>query len=388
MHDYNYFVPVRLVFGKGKINELPKYISKYGRKVLLAYGGGSIKKIGLYDKVKEILSGYEVFELSGIEPNPKITSVRKGVELVKKENIDFIVAVGGGSVLDCCKNIAAGAFYDGDPWDLVLDGSKVGKHLPLFTVLTLSATGSEYDGGGVISNPDTNEKLALLGEIFPEVSIMDPEYTFSVSKWQTAAGSSDIMSHVFESYIVKDGNIFTDGVCEAMLKTVIECTPRALENPDDYDARAQLMMVSSFGCCGLPAIGRTNSPWVCHAIEHELSAYYDITHGAGLALVTTAWMKYSLNEETAPRFAQYGINVFGLNPADGVMANAEEAIKRTSEFFKKIGMPQTLHEAGIDSDEHLEAMADHIFAHWFGDLKSAIRPLDRNDVIAILRSAM
>lgn len=217
---------------------------------------------------------------------------------------------------------------------------------------------------------------------------MDPQYTFSVSKWQTAAGSSDIMSHVFESYIVKDGNIFTDGVCEAMLKTVIECTPRALEKPDDYDARAQLMMVSSFGCCGLPALGRTNSPWVCHAIEHELSAYYDITHGAGLALITTAWMKYSLNEETAPRFAQYGINVFGLNPTDGVMANAEEAIKRTSEFFKKIGMPQTLREAGIDSDEHFEAMADHIFSHWFGDLKSAIRPLDRNDVIAILRSAM
>ena len=198
MHDYNYFVPVRLVFGKGKINELPKYMAKYGRRVLLAYGGGSIRKIGLYDKITELLQGYEVFELSGIEPNPKITSVRKGVELVKKEKIDFIVAVGGGSVIDCCKNIAAGAFYDGDPWDLVIDNSRVGKHLPFFTVLTLSATGSEYDGGGVISNPQTNEKLALLGEIFPEVSIMDPQYTYSVSKWQTAAGSSDIMSHIFE----------------------------------------------------------------------------------------------------------------------------------------------------------------------------------------------
>ena len=388
MQDYNYFVPTRLVFGKGKIEELPKYISNHGKKVLLTYGGGSIKRNGLYDRIKQLLKDYEVFELSGIEPNPKITSGRKGVEIVKQEKIDFIIAVGGGSVIDCTKNIATGAYYDGDPWDLVIDNSKVGKHIPFFTILTLSATGSEYDGSGVISNQVTNEKLALLGDIFPEVSIMDPEYTFSVPAWQTAAGAADIMSHTFESYIVKEGNIFTDGICEAMLKTVISCTPKALANPEDYDARAQLMMVSSFGCCGLPAIGRTSSPWVCHGIEHELSAYYDITHGAGLAIITPVWMKYSLNEETAPRFAQYGINVFGLNPDNDQMDNAEEAIKRTSEFFKSIGLPQTLRDAGIDSDEYFDVMADHIIEHWFGDFKDAIRPLDRNDIIAILNAAL
>ncbi len=286
MQSYEYFVPTKLVFGKGKIAELPKLVANFGKKVLLTYGGGSIKKIGIYDKVKELLAGYEIFELSGIEPNPKISSVRAGVELIRKEKIDFIIAIGGGSVIDCTKNIAAGVFYDGDPWDLVLDNSKVGKTLPFFTILTLAATGSEYDNAAVISNAETNEKLSLFGDLFPIASIMDPEYTFSVSPWQTAAGSADIMSHVFESYIVKEGNIFTDAVCEGMLRTIISCVPKVLKDPNDFDARAELMMVSSFGCCGLPAIGRTPSPWVCHGIEHEVSAYYDITHGAGLAIIT------------------------------------------------------------------------------------------------------
>ena len=388
MHNYDYYAPTRLVFGKGRIGELSKYVSGRGRKVLLTYGGGSIKRLGLYDRLKEILHDFEVFELSGIEPNPRIDSVRKGVELVRKEKIDFIVAAGGGSVIDCTKNIAAGACYDGDPWDLVMDASLIKGHIPFFAVLTLSATGSEYDGSGVITNPATHEKNALMGEIFPEVSIMDPEYTFTVNAWQTAAGSADIMSHVFESYLVKDGNIFTDGICEAMLKTVIECTPKVLEKPDDYDARAQLMMVSSFGCCGLPALGRTPSPWVCHGIEHEVSAFYDITHGAGLAILTPPLMRYSLNEETAPRFAQYGVRVFGLDPKNDVMSNAEEAIRKTAAFFKSIGLPGTLREAGIDSDEHFGEMADHIIAHWFGDFKYALKPLGREDIIAILKDAL
>ncbi|WP_274967886.1 iron-containing alcohol dehydrogenase [Succinimonas amylolytica] len=388
MHNYDYFVPTRLVFGRGRLGELSKYVSGRGKRVLITYGGGSIKKLGLYDRLRELLRDFEVFELSGIEPNPRIDSVRKGVEIVKRENIDFIVAAGGGSVIDCTKNIAAGACYDGDPWDLVMNPRLIGKHVPFFAVLTLSATGSEYDGSGVITNPATNEKNALMGEIFPEVSIMDPEYTFSVNAWQTAAGSADIMSHVFESYLVRDGNIFTDGICEAMLKTVIECTPKALKNPEDYEARAQLMMVSSFGCCGLPALGRTPSPWVCHGIEHEVSAFYDITHGAGLAILTPPLMRYSLSAETAPRFAQYGVRVFGLNPDNDVMANAEEAIRKTADFFKSIGLPATLREAGIPSDEHFGEMADHIIAHWFGDFKNALKPLGREDIIAILKDAL
>ena len=259
MFNFDLYLPTRLVFGKGRIDELPDLTRSYGSKILLTYGGGSIKRSGIYDKIKSLYKGAEIFELSGIEPNPKITSIRKGVEIAKKEKVDFILAVGGGSVLDASKNIAAGAFYDGDPWDLVLDSSKIGKTLPLFSVLTLSATGSEYDNSGVITNEDTHEKLPIFGNLWPVASICDPTYTFSVPASQTAAGAADIMSHTFESYIVNQGNTLTDGICEAMLRTVIKNAPKAIEEPENYDARAELMMASSFGCCGLLNIGRESS---------------------------------------------------------------------------------------------------------------------------------
>ncbi|MBE6421844.1 iron-containing alcohol dehydrogenase [Succinivibrio dextrinosolvens] len=387
MFNFDLYLPTRLVFGKGRIDELPDLTRSYGSKILLTYGGGSIKRSGIYDKIKELYKGAEIFELSGIEPNPKITSIRKGVEIAKKEKVDFILAVGGGSVLDASKNIAAGAFYDGDPWDLVLDSSKIGRTLPLFSVLTLSATGSEYDNSGVISNEDTHEKMPIFGNLWPVASICDPTYTFSVPANQTAAGAADIMSHTFESYIVNQGNTLTDGICEAMLRTVIKNAPIAITEPENYEARAELMMASSFGCCGLLNIGRESSPWVCHGLEHELSAFYDITHGVGLAILTPVWMRYSLNEKTAPRFANYGVNVFGLNPKDDVMTNAGKAIDLTAEFFKKIGLPSKLSEIGID-DTHFEEMADHVRKIWFGDFKDAIRPLEREDLINILKGCL
>ena len=387
MFNFDLYLPTRLVFGKGRIDELPDLTRSYGSKILLTYGGGSIKRSGIYDKIKELYKGAEIFELSGIEPNPKITSIRKGVEIAKKEKVDFILAVGGGSVLDASKNIAAGAFYDGDPWDLVLDSSKIGRTLPLFSVLTLSATGSEYDNSGVISNEDTHEKMPIFGNLWPVASICDPTYTFSVPANQTAAGAADIMSHTFESYIVNQGNTLTDGICEAMLRTVIKNAPIAITEPENYEARAELMMASSFGCCGLLNIGRESSPWVCHGLEHELSAFYDITHGVGLAILTPVWMRYSLNEKTAPRFANYGVNVFGLNPKADVMTNASKAIDLTAEFFKKIGLPSKLSEIGID-DTHFEEMADHVRKIWFGDFKDAIRPLEREDLINILKGCL
>lgn len=387
MFNFDLYLPTRLVFGKGRIDELPDLTRSYGSKILLTYGGGSIKRSGIYDKIKSLYKGAEIFELSGIEPNPKITSIRKGVEIAKKEKVDFILAVGGGSVLDASKNIAAGAFYDGDPWDLVLDSSKIGKTLPLFSVLTLSATGSEYDNSGVITNEDTHEKLPIFGNLWPVASICDPTYTFSVPASQTAAGAADIMSHTFESYIVNQGNTLTDGICEAMLRTVIKNAPKAIEEPENYDARAELMMASSFGCCGLLSIGREGSPWVCHGLEHELSAFYDITHGVGLAILTPVWMRHSLTERTAPRFATYGVNVFGLNPKDDVMTNAKKAIDLTADFFKKLGLPSKLSVVGID-DSHFEEMADHVSKFWFGDFKDAIRPLEREDVIRILKDCL
>ncbi|MGN1280734.1 MAG: iron-containing alcohol dehydrogenase [Succinivibrio sp.] len=386
MKDFTLHLPTKILFGKDRINELPELTAPYGKKILLTYGGGSIKKIGLYDKIKELYSDCQIFELSGIEPNPKISSVRSGVEICKKEKIDFILAVGGGSVLDCSKNIACGAYYDGDPWELVLDCSKVGKSIPLFSVLTLSATGSEYDNSAVISNDSTNEKLPLFGNLNPVVSVCDPSYTFTVPANQTAAGAADIMSHTFEEYLVEQGTLLSDGFCESMLRTVIKYAPLAIAEPENYEARAELMNASSFGCCGLLGMGRGGSPWVCHALEHELSAYYDITHGVGLAILTPVWMRFSLNENNKKRFADFGRHVFNLTGDDDLKV-ANDAIDMTAAFFRSIGLPSRLSEVGID-DSHFEAMAEHIQKFWFADLKTAIYPLGKDEIVAIYRQAL
>ena len=391
IQSYDLYLPTHLVFGKGRVSELGNLIKGYGKKVLLTYGGGSVKRIGLYDTVKKILTdaGCEIFELSGIAPNPKIESVRAGVEICKKEGIEFIVSIGGGSTLDCSKAISCGAFYDGDPWDLVIHNDRIGRHLPIFDVITLAATGSEYDGGGVITNEETKEKLSV-GGCYPVASILDPEYTFTVPANQTAAGISDILSHTFEQYIVAEGSMISDGFCESMLKTVMHFGPIALKDPTNFEARGEVLAASSFGCCGLLGLGRTPSPWPCHGIEHEVSACYDITHGVGLAIITPHWMAYSLKANpsvVAPRLAQYGVNVLGLNPADGVEANAKKAIEKTAEFFRSIGITQTLKDFGID-DTHFDEMADHVAKAWFGDFSTAIAPLDHAAVVEILKASL
>ena len=391
IQSYDLYLPTHLVFGKGRVSELGNLIKGYGKKVLLTYGGGSVKRIGLYDTVKKILTdaGCEIFELSGIAPNPKIESVRAGVEIRKKEGIEFIVSIGGGSTLDCSKAISCGAFYDGDPWDLVIHNDRIGRHLPIFDVITLAATGSEYDGGGVITNEETKEKLSV-GGCYPVASILDPEYTFTVPANQTAAGISDILSHTFEQYIVAEGSMISDGFCESMLKTVMHFGPIALKDPTNFEARGEVLAASSFGCCGLLGLGRTPSPWPCHGIEHEVSAWYDITHGVGLAIITPHWMAYSLKANpsvVAPRLAQYGVNVLGLNPADGVEANAKKAIEKTAEFFRSIGITQTLKDFGID-DTHFDEMADHVAKAWFGDFSTAIAPLDHAAVVEILKASL
>ena len=391
IQSYDLYMPVHLVFGRGRIAELPKLIAGYGKKVLLTYGGGSVKRIGLYDKVKALLAaeGCTVFELSGIEPNPKIESVRAGVEICKKEGIDFILAIGGGSTLDCSKAIALGAKYDGDPWDLVIHRDRVKGHLPVFDVLTLAATGSDYDGGGVITNDATNEKRAV-GVCFPVASIMDPEYTFTVPANQTAAGVADIVSHTFEQYFVREASMLSDGFCESMLKTVMHFGPIAIKEPNNFEARGEIFAASSFGCCGLLSLGRSPSPWPCHGIEHEVSAWYDITHGVGLAIITPHWMQWCLDTDpalVAPKFAQYGVNVFGLNPADGVEVNAKKAIEKTAAFFRSIGITQTLKDFGID-DSHFEAMAEHVTTAWVGDYKYAFVPMDKEADLAVLRASL
>lgn len=386
MVNFDYCTPTRLVFGKGVIEKLPGIMERFGRKILLVYGGGSIKKTGLYDKVLELLSEFEIFELSGVEPNPKYESVVEGVRICREKGVEAVLAVGGGSVLDCSKAIAAGAEYDGDPWDLITYKAPTTSALPIVDIMTLSATGSEYDANAVISRTEMNAKTCLKSEhIFPACSILDPTYTFSVSKRQTAAGAADAISHVFEKYFTAPSSMLADGMCEAVIRSIMANVKIALENPCDYDARAELMVDCALACNNVIALGNGASGWVAHAIEHALSAYYDITHGEGLAIITPHWMRKILSERTALRFVKYGVNVLGISPAQDKFDIANKAIDETYEFFRSLGIPMTLREVGINGDK-IDEMARDIAGN--DKLKNCYVPLSVDDVAEILRNSL
>ena len=387
MQNFDYMTPTRLLFGKESIVKLPEVMRPLGKRVVLTYGGGSIKKLGLYDRVKELLKDFDIIELSGIQPNPKYDpSVLEGVRLCKEHNIDVILAVGGGSVLDCSKAIAAGAKYDGDPWDLISYKVKAQAALPIVDILTLAATGSEYDCGGVISRTETNDKIGYMDPLlFPVCSILDPVYTFSVSKKQTAAGCADAMNHTIEQYFVADSTLLNDGFCESMLKSLMVNARKCLENPEDYTARAEMMLCCTYGCNGILSLGNSMSGWPCHGIEHALSAYYDITHGEGLAIITPRWMKHILNEKTIDRFVKYGINVFGIDASLPKQEIAEKAIDSTYKFFESINIPMHLREVGID-DSRIDEMAHHIAVN--EGLENAYAPLTEQDIKEILVASL
>lgn len=387
MQNFDYMTPTRLIFGRDAIAKLPEVMTRFGKKILLTYGGGSIKKIGLYQKVLEMLKGYDIVELPGIQPNPKYDpSVLDGVRLCKEHNVDVILSVGGGSVLDCSKAIAAGAKYDGDPWDLISYKVKAKAALPIVDIITLAATGSEYDCGGVISRTETNDKIGYIDPLlFPVVSILDPVYTFTVSKKQTAAGIADAMNHTIEQYFVADSTLLNDGFCESMLRSLMINGRKCLENPEDYTARAEMMLACTYGCNGILALGNSYSGWPCHGIEHALSAYYDITHGEGLAIITPRWMRHILNERTIDRFVKYGINVFGIDPALPKQEIAKKAIDATYEFFKSINIPMHLREVGID-DSRIDEMAHHIAVN--EGLDKAYAPLTEQDIKEILLESL
>ena len=387
MQNFDYMTPTRLVFGENVVEKLPEVMAAIGKRVLLTYGGGSIKKIGLYDRVKELLKDFEITELSGIQPNPKYNpSVLDGVRLCKENNIDVILAVGGGSVLDCSKAIAAGAKYDGDPWDLISYKVKAKAALPIVDILTLAATGSEYDCGGVISRTETNDKVGYLDPLlYPVCSFLDPRYTFTVSKKQTAAGCADAMNHIIEQYFCEDSTLLNDGFCEAGLKSLMVNAKACLENPEDYRARAEMMFACTLGCNGIYALGNSRSGWPCHGIEHALSAYYDITHGEGLAIITPRWMRHILSDRTLDRFVKYGINVFGIEASLPKQKIAEKAIDATYAFFESINIPMHLREVGID-DSRLDEMAHHIAVN--EGLENAYAPLTEQDIKEILVASL
>ncbi len=387
MQNFDYMTPTRLIFGENVIEKLPETMAALGKRVLLTYGGGSIKKLGLYDKVKELLKDFEITELSGIQPNPKYDpSVLDGVRLCKENHVDVILSVGGGSVLDCSKAIAAGAKYDGEPWDLITYKAKVESALPIVDILTLAATGSEYDCGGVISRTETNDKTAIMDpHLFPVASFLDPRYTFTVSKKQTAAGCADAMNHTMEQYFCEDNTLLNDGICEAALRSLMANAKAALANPEDYRARAEMMFVCTLACNGIFSLGNSPSGWPLHGMEHALSAYYDITHGEGLAIITPRWMRHILSERTLPRFVKYGVNVFGIDANLEPMEIANKAIDATYAFFEEIGIPMHLREVGID-EQRLGEMAQHVAEN--EGLDKAWVPLNEKDIEAIFTASL
>lgn len=381
LDNFRFNVSTDIRFGKGQLSCLPELIAPYGRKVLLTYGGGSIKRSGLYDQIMGLMKEYQVYELSGIQPNPKIDSVYAGAKICKEQQIDVILAVGGGSTIDCSKAIAAAACFDDDAWELVLHHDKIQAALPIVTVLTLAATGSEMNRGAVISNEKTNEKLAMLSTLLlPKASILDPELTCSVNKAQTAAGSVDILSHLIEQYFSRTNAYVSDRLCEGLMKTVIHYAPTALHEPENYEARAQLMWASSLALNTLCSAGKP-VPWSCHPIEHEISAYYDITHGVGLGILTPHWMRHALKKETMDRFAMYAVNVWGCAATETKERLALKGIEETESFLSSLSMPRALAEVGV-GDKHFHDMAVHAVS--FGNLANAYVPLGVEDVEAIL----
>lgn len=354
MQNFTYDIGTKIHFGKDALDHIGEEAKKYTDKILLSYGGGSIKKNGIYDKVIEELkaAGIEIFELGGIEPNPRIDSVREGVKIIKENNIGAILAVGGGSTIDASKFMAAGACADFDPWEFISEKKPMSPAIPLLSVLTMAATGSEMDCGGVITNPETREKLSSgHADTRPVVSFLNPEVTYTVPKFQTAAGSADILSHIFETYFNLDGTMYMlDRIMESLMKTVTQYGPKALKNPEDYEARANLMWASSWAINDFISAS-SKASWTVHPIEHELSAFYDITHGLGLAILTPRWMKYVLNEKTAHRFYELGVNVFDIDKDLSEMEVGKLTIEKVRDFFfKYLGLDSNLTKIGIDSE--------------------------------------
>ncbi len=393
MNNFIYSIPTTAYFGKGQIKVLGETIKAHGgSRVLLAYGGGSIKKNGIYDAIIEQFekAGLAHVELSGIQPNPRIESAEEGIELYCKNNCDFILAVAGGSTLDACKAIAAGVKYDGPVGDLFVGESglsDIRAAAPLATILTMAGTGSEMDMGAVITVGEDHKKKVLMHPLVnPRFSILDPEYTYTVLEYHSMAGVADILCHLMEQYFTPDvGAKVQDRMNEGVMKVVLEDAPKILANPKDYDARANIMWASSMALAGFQfLIGKPTSPFPLHGMGHELSSRYDMTQGVTLALLTPAWMRHTMSAapEHLPLFARFARNVLDIHEEDDAKA-AEEAVRQLQEFYSAIKMPANLREAGV-KEEDLEIIAGKAVEN--GNL-GILSPIGKVEVLQILRTA-
>lgn len=389
MNNFTFYSPTYFVFGKDTENEAGHYVKRFGgSKVLIHYGGGSIVRSGLLDRVKASLDKEKIdyIELGGVMPNPRSGLVYKGIEMCKKEGVDFILAVGGGSAIDSAKAIAAGAVYEGDFWDFY-EGKTVTEAIKVGTVLTIAAAGSEGSGDTVVTLEDGMLKRGASGEALrPVFSILNPELTQTLPAYQTAAGATDIMAHVFERYFTNTKDVeITDRLCEAILLTMVKEVPRVITDPEDYEARANIMWAGMVAHNNLVGVGR-DQDWSSHVIEHELSAMYDVAHGAGLAVIFPAWMTYVMKQDVN-RFAQiaarvWGVNMNFANPEE----TAKEGIKRLKQFLTSIGMPINFNELGA-KEEDIPKMVEKIGLGDQGTIGSFLQ-LSGKDIEKIYRLAL
>ena len=388
MNNFNYYTPTRYIFGKNSQKQIGKMSKEFlGEKVLLVFGQGSVKKTGLFDEVEESLkeSGVKFFEFGGIQPNPKDGPVRLGIDLCKKEGIKGIVALGGGSVIDTAKAIAAGVPYEGDFWDFFSGKAKPEVALPVGVILTIPAAGSEGSGNSVITKEDGLVKISIRTEhvLRPVFALMNPELTYTLPQYQTACGIVDMMAHILERYFTPtDGTEVSDGISEGLLKAIIKVAPEVIKNPHDYDARANIMWAGTLAHNGICGCGKEED-WASHGLEHELSALYDVAHGAGLSVILLAYMRFML-EHKPQRVAMFARNIMGEN-SDNEVTAGENGIRKLEEFFKSLGMPTTLHELGIDNPD-IDLLVKRVHQNK-GETFGAYYPITRDVSYAIYKKA-
>lgn len=390
MQNFIYESPTKILFGRGKELEVGKEVSNYGKKVLLHYGGGSIKRYGLYDRVTKSLkeSKIEIVELEGVKPNPRLSLVREGIKICREENIDLILAVGGGSVVDSAKAIGIGAKYDGDVWDFFLGKASPRQTIPVGVVLTLPATGSETSLGTVITDEGSHVKADTGGVIVrPVFAILNPETTYSLPPEQTTAGIVDIMAHIFERYFTNTKDVdLTDRLSESALRTLIKYAPIVLEEPNNYEARAEIMWAGTIGHNGILGVGREDD-WASHMMGHEMSAMYDTTHGVTLSIIFPAWMKY-VYKNRPEIFAQFSTRVFDVeSDYEKIDSVALEGIKRLEKFFTSINMPISFKEAGIPTDK-IEEMAKLAIENNNNNPLGHFVKLEEKDIVEIFKLAL
>jgi alcohol dehydrogenase YqhD (iron-dependent ADH family) len=390
MNNFNLHPYTQIIFGTKELETFFKSIQQRDySNILLVYGYSSIKKMGLYDKVIEQLdninANYE--ELKEVDPNPRLSTVRKGIQICKDQNIDFILAIGGGSTIDCAKAIAVGAANDDDIWDIMYYGKRISAALPTGNILTLSATGSETNGGFVITNEETNDKLGYRSDITrPQITLLDPTNTYSVTAYQTAAGSIDILAHVLEQYFSSEEESFvTDRILEGIAKAVIHFTSKAIEEPQNYDYRSNLMWAGTMALNGLAGAGRSFEGSV-HAIEHAISAYYDVTHGVGLAIIYPSYLSYVLSETNVHRYNTFFKEVFGLTDLSDKMAQAKQGIEKLKEFVISLNIPTHLETLGIPFERFSEIAEGCLRARNVKTL-GTLRPLQKEDIVEIYKNA-